>query len=363
LSQPVDKRTRLERYGMRYLRTSSKSEDATLHILTLAEQQNLRAVQRQGVFRAALAGALSAAVSGAASALAPQYTQSELGYWLIVGIVTGVASVLEIAFLYADGLRAVREMAAYAGLNIDPEREEAELALALCRAALELPSPPDNSLGVDPYREVTKLKAIALSLLYKAKIALTSFILKAILRRALGRVAVRSALEFVAVPVTAAWNAIVAHWVLTEARLRIVGPSAVGELAQWIESRPEERHIVNEAVACVIVKARAVHPNVELLARQFLPVAVEVRGFGDLPTLIAHLEAANENARLVALRALCAAAIVDGRLSKQERTLLTQAFRASGREVPLKELEELRRHMVRGDGLRVDLLSELSGRF
>src|SRR5690349_22571805 len=40
----------------------------------------------------------------------------------------------------------------------------------------------------------------------------------------------RSALELVAIPVTAIWNAVVAHWVLGEARLRILGPSAGLEL-------------------------------------------------------------------------------------------------------------------------------------
>jgi len=355
--------TRLERFGMRHLRTASKSTDDTLHVLTADEQRSLRRIQRIAVLRAALAGALSAGFSGAAAAVGTELRLQNLEYWLLVGSVTAVSSILEIGFLYFDGLRATREMAAHAGLAIDPEQGEAELALSLCRAALELPSPPENSLAVNPHREVSKFNLIVASLLYKAKVALTSFILKALLRRALGRAVVRSAFEFVAVPVTALWNAMVAHWVLGEARLRIIGPSAAFELAAWASAEEELRPYLADAVACVIVKARGVHPNIEHLARCLLGAAVPEPNLGDATLFIARLRELSPSAHVQVLRTLCAAAIIDGRLSRRERRLLSAVFGAVGRQVPWATLEELRRHMVHGDGLRADLLETLGGRF
>lgn len=347
---------------MRQLRTVSTSEDDTLHVLTEFEQRSLRRTQRIAVLRAALAGALSAGVSGAATVIATDLALPDFEYWLLVGSITAVASVLEIVFLYFDGLRATREMAASAGLTIDPEQGEAELALSLCRAALELPSPPENSLSVNPHREVSKFNLIVASLLYKAKVALTSFILKALLRRALGRAVVRSAFEFVAVPVTALWNAVVAHWVLGEARLRIIGPSAALELARWASAREELRPYLADAVACIIVKARVVHPNIEHLARLLLGSATPEPNLGDASLFVERLRSLAPQAHAVVLRTLCAAAIIDGRLSSRERRLLDTAFAAVDRRVPWAALEELRKHMVHGDGLRADLLEGLGGR-
>ena len=60
------------------------------------------------------------------------------------------------------------------------------------------------------------------------------------MRRILGRVAVRSVLgalvPFVAVPVTATWNALLTWKLLREARIRAMGPSAVAELVDGVFS-------------------------------------------------------------------------------------------------------------------------------
>ena len=58
------------------------------------------------------------------------------------------------------------------------------------------------------------------ALLYKANIALTTFLVKLGLRSVLGRVLDRSFFELAAIPVTAIWNAIVCFIVVREARLR-----------------------------------------------------------------------------------------------------------------------------------------------
>lgn len=343
---------------MQRLRTESKSADTVIEVLTSEEQAALKRIQRSAVARAALAGALSAVVSSSAAIAAGDPDLDPVRYWLLVGSATAAASVLEIGFLYLDALRAVRDMAAAAGLSLDPETEQADLAVHLARAALELPSPPHNALSVDPLREASKATLLLTSLLYKAKVALTSFLLKALLRRALGRAAARSALELVAIPVTALWNALVTHWVLGEARLRIIGPSASLELYQWTGDQRNDPLPV-EAIACVIVKAQSVHPNTDHLGRLFLGGGPVPTNLGNESAFLARLEAASPERAQTTLRTMAAAAIIDGRLTRRERELLRHTFAARQLDVPWAELEELRRHMVAGDGLRKDLLAAL----
>ena len=70
--------------------------------------------------------------------------------------------------------------------------------------------------------------------LYMAKIVLSGFLLKIVLKRLVGRVAAKGYLAFMAIPATSAWNALVAHTVMREAKLRGLGISTSVEVFQEI---------------------------------------------------------------------------------------------------------------------------------
>jgi hypothetical protein len=246
------KKPLLERVGVRYFAARSSkvakvvSADA-VHVLNPLERAAMRRVQAGAIGRAVLAGAISGGISAGAevwaSPLLPEgasaFSRAGLAYWSLLGGATVVASVAEVLFLYWDTLRSVHELARVAGLELfGPDRAASDVALAdaLARAALELPNPIDLNVGVNPHRESQKWRLVLASLAYKAKVGVTNFVVKLVVRRLLGRVAVRGVLgalvPFVAVPVTALWNAVVAWLVLREARIRAMGPSAVDELLE-----------------------------------------------------------------------------------------------------------------------------------
>jgi hypothetical protein len=233
----------LERFGLSILRRSPAhpavaGEDDPIHVLNPDERRALRRIERGAVLRAATAGALSGSASAGAAIWARRFLGPEgaahssadaLRFWGTVGCATLVASAFEIGFLYWDALRSVHRMATAAGLKLSQQelsRDQREIALALARAALELPNPPHSELGVDPRRESIRWILALASLLYKAKIALTNFLFKGVLRSLIGQSLATAALELVTVPVTAIWNAVVCWYVVREARLRAMGPSA-----------------------------------------------------------------------------------------------------------------------------------------
>jgi hypothetical protein len=61
------------------------------------------------------------------------------------------------------------------------------------------------------------------TLVYKAKIVLTGFLMKIAIKRVLGRGGAKYALPWAAVPATAFWDAMVSHLCIVEAKLR--GPT------------------------------------------------------------------------------------------------------------------------------------------
>jgi hypothetical protein len=333
--------SRLERWGMGALAAQAQSwpsSDDPVCLLTVQERAALVRIERWATIRAGIAGALSAGVSVAVTLfVAPKEHEQPVYFWTVVGVVSALAAVVEIGYLYWDGLRSVRSMARASGVRLYADDSlQQGVALALARAALELPSPHTNVLRVDPFREATKWYVVCASLLYKGKIALTGFLLKALLRRAFGRLATRLALEAVAIPVTAVWNIVVCRWVMREARLRAMGPSLASELAAWIRGRTDSSaglQLVAWALGTSVVKNRQVHPNWCVLVDELgLPNALgqEQGDFGDCGRFLAALKAAPDVNRRAALRALVAAAILDGKVSRLERQWLEVTFAVAG---------------------------------
>src|SRR3954468_21001868 len=190
----------LERLGGRYLETgkfASLQADDPIHVLNPVERAGLLRVTRGAVIRAALAGALNALVTGLGAVFAahllghkPEHASllQTASYWGVFGVLALLAAVLEIAYLYWDSLRAVRALSLVAGLQIDSV-ENLDVRFALARAALELPNAPDATFGANPHREASRFQLATASLVYKLKVSVTNFVFKALVERAVGRLA------------------------------------------------------------------------------------------------------------------------------------------------------------------------------
>jgi hypothetical protein len=364
----------LEKFGLAVLsrtpaRRAVSGSDDPVHVLNADELAELRSIERWAVVRAAVAGALSGAASAAAAIWAHRYlgpdgaplsTVAGLKFWGVVMAVTIVASVLEIGFLYWDALRSVHAMAGAAGLGLSGKAlagEQREVALALARAALELPNPPHRTFGIDPRRESVRWVVVLAALLYKAKIAVTTFVVKVALRSLLGRVAVRALFELVTIPVTALWNAIVCFVVMREARLRTMGPSAASALVAraLAETQPSPggRAAAFRSVASAIVRTQDFHPNhlalVRVLVDRLGPIDFDA--VDDSARFLRELGGLDASDRTFALDLLVIAAVLDGRLTRAEKRLLAEAFDACERALDLAEVEQLRRAFHAGRGL------------
>lgn len=370
------KKPLLERVGVRYFRARSSARPSVtsidaIHVLNPQERAAMRRVQAGAIFRSALAGALSGGASAAAEIIAEPllppgaalFSADGLKYWTFLGGVTLLAAVLEILFLYWDTLRSVHELAREAGLELfgkDRKTSDEALVDGLARAALELPNPIDLSNRVNPHREVKKWRLVLASLAYKAKVGVTNFLVKMLVRRMLGRVAVRSVLgalvPFVAVPVTAAWNALVTWRLLREARIRAMGPSALAELVEAAFSdvanlSPQGRLSAVRAVAAAIVRTQDLHPN---LVRMLSLVSKRAGDTGnneldDVGQFLVTLQALAPEELRLSLQLLALALAVDGKVTAREAKLWKDAQAAAGKPLDSRPVELLRRAFARGD--------------
>jgi hypothetical protein len=343
----------LERLGIKYFVSRSKRKtQATsideVHILNELERQGLARVQLWCVTRAAIAGALSGGASAWAELAAESslptgaslWSRQALPYWTILGGVTVVAALMEIIFLFWDTLRSVHELSRVAGLPLFENESDTALAQSLARAALELPNPVQLNPRVNPHRESSKLKLVLLGLAYKAKVGVTNFLAKLILRRVAGRAALRGVLgalvPFMAVPVTAIWNAFVAYKLLKEARIRAMGPSAISDLFSRYSKQLSHLSVLGKdtaarAVASAIVRKEDLHPNLNFMFRQLLVVLKDERtdAMDDVAQFQHQLRQLPPQEKQMCLVLLAGACVADGRVTKREETLWKQCSSAT----------------------------------
>jgi hypothetical protein len=370
----------LDRLGQDFLRRNAEAAavaDDPIHVLNPVERAGLRRVARGALLRAVAAGVVNAVLTG----LGDLYAQHLFGplpehpslsqraaYWSVFGTGAVLFAALEVAYLGWDGLRSVTRLSAVAGLELSgPENKE--VALALARAALELPNPPEAVMGVNPHREVSRAQLIVASALYKLKISVTNFVFKQVVVHVVPLLATRVVLAFTAIPINGLWNGLVCWSVLREARIRVMGPSAALEMVDAVlEHEPAPSSALAEAmhraVASAIVRTRELHPNhvaIVHAVRQRLGEPTRGLDLDDSDQFLKQLPRLDAAERRVVVRMLAVAAIIDGRLVRPERRLLAEAYAAAHIGSGLPHVEKLRRAFVAGDLIARDELRAAAG--
>ncbi|HRE90941.1 MAG TPA: hypothetical protein PK095_17600 [Myxococcota bacterium] len=374
---------KLEKKGLeRFARFEAKyppiEGDEVIHILDEGERERIRKLARRMILIAFGVGAASGLVSSIASFVLAVPEEVTTTFWedfrdfLIVNGVTIVATMIEVAILYRFALQTVHLIAREAGIRLIPRGDDPDLdekravALALARAALELPNPPKNPFGIDPYREIPKWRLVVATIFYKLKISLTNFILRILIRRIAGRAIVKAYLTFTDVFVTGAWDAWVAWRMTTQARIRALGPSACESLLQQIlrdegEVRPEVFEAMLRSVATVIVRDRDVHPNLLALMRAITRRSgvAAVDGLDDGARFLVALDGLEARERGLVYEVFVLSSFPDGRVSRAERELLQTVLERDGRRLDGRALSRLARRFKRGDPITRATLREV----
>ncbi|QKT03746.1 hypothetical protein HUS23_07915 [Ectothiorhodospiraceae bacterium 2226] len=351
---------RLEHAAARYLRERVGGEPAQVAALAPEDVHVLKRVQRRAVAWAALAGAISGGLLGIGEVILRQEfignaevasLREQLPYWAVYGVIALVISGLEILFLYWNALNGTARAASLTGVPRDARGEI--MVRGLARAALEFPNPHEPVYGIDPYARTPRWKLLAWAAMYRMKVGVTSFILRVLLRRMLGRAALRTIIPLVAGPLYAVWNAVITYRILREVRVRAYGPHAIEALVARLAERELDtaaRPVLLAAVAETMVRSEDAHPNFVMLLAQLARV-LDVHpeeldcDWAGAERALGELDAPAQDA---VLEVLALAVVLDGRVRRGERQLLADAHEACGRRFNAEALNEVRAQLLRG---------------
>ncbi len=383
----LGKRRRVEKLAVGYFkRRSSVSvrplQSDAVHHLNLEERRTLRRIERNAVLRAGAAGAFAASLGAVVSVLARPLLGGEpadaswgetLRYFAVTLLTAVPVAIVELSFIYWNAIISVHRLAEAAGValfrsdNGSADDEDEIFAGVLARAALEIPNQPRPLFGIDPRREASRWRLIAATIVYKAKVSVSNILLRKLLVRAFGRAGLRTWIPFVAVPVTACWDAFVCRRALREARLRAIGPSAARELVDCMVVQapsisPALREALLRAIATAVVRSADFHPNlVELLSALKERLGeIEVDEIDDSRRALALMQRLEAGERRIALQMLVVACVFDGRVGRKEWTVLARGYALLGRATPRAAVLALKRSLLRGDVLGIEHLVALA---
>ncbi|CAA6821373.1 MAG: Unknown protein [uncultured Sulfurovum sp.] len=333
----------LEKVGVKYFNSLSKhvQADREVHLEDIPSDKVLQVVANNISIAAIIIAFLVGALTTIPAVIFEMYLRDEfstLNYYLFLSAITLVFLIIEVGILYWIAMRSAYTLAYMMGYdeksqdNLPPEYDVNKM---MVRSALELDDPTVEYLGINPHKHVSKKWLVLTALLYKAKIILTSIVIKLIFQKIAARYGLRVSFVWIAIPVTAIWDAVVMHYVIKDARLRLFGYHLSKYITEEVFSdellnsySPHVREGMIRAVSTIMTFSGSFHPNnMILLIRLSQNFNIDKNSdYDDLEKLLEHLkEASSQEQHLLKILAGITAGF-DGKITKAEKSALLKIF-------------------------------------
>ncbi len=358
-----------ERKGLEILRQKCSRKKSTVDVWNDDQVADIQEVEHRTLWFAVISGAVSGAIIAGLELvlrfwLVDDLDTAEWGelapFWAVHLTSAGIITIIEIFYLYRLMLRSVAHISSVGGLYFANESGDDVIAIGISRAALDMPNPRTEFYGIDPYLRFSRWKLLLYTLAYRAKIGMTSIILRFVMRRLLARMALRTFLPFIAIPLYAFWNGLICHWTMREARGRIAAPIAIRQITERIKNEPvvcghNEERLLIALIAETMMRARDSHPNfLLLLKRLFKQFEIDPNSIDkefDWEASCKQLATLNSRMQSLALDVLQVAVALGGPPHRRQRQLVKEAFDACGRTFDADALRQVYSQFIRGQGI------------
>ncbi len=306
---------------------------------TLVEELNR--IQRSALTKASLAGAMAVIVL-----FVPYYIWGSQLFpitevWIPILeevypieisflIYSMVLLLIEIAFLTYNNIQTVKKIAYVSDF---PDKEDPFYNIniqSLIAVGLEKSVKEQTKIGIDPYTGLSKWKITLFTVVNLAKAAATNFLFKLLVKKLLGRVALRFFVDLVGIPVYAFWNAYAARFVYRETRIRINASATILSFSKQLyesqKDNPEFKENLYYMLDFVAITKRKFHSNHYILAVTLL------KDFGIAPdpnhkydhVFLERMENASPETIDGFSKINLMGMILDGQISKKEELLIYQ---------------------------------------
>jgi hypothetical protein len=360
-------------YNLYYNRLSipNINTDNQLHLLNEDEIAVIRRQENLAIFWSASIGML-----GVLFLYLPQYwfpelfPDTELNLPIIgkiqfplIATLFGIPLVfVEIYALTLLNIHSVHRIAAATGfINLEDKNTDEKRSKLLGISTEE----KDKSLlnyGIDPLQGMAKYQIFLITALFALKATLSNLVMKIVVRRVLGRYAVREVLDMLGIPVFAFWNALATRTVLREARVVIMGQNLIDNILKNISSNellknqfqnPENQTLLYDTLQFIAISKRDFHANHVYLTHHILDAfAVPIKEKHLLSKdYLQNLSKASEFVENLCKFIIILGFLLDGSFSFREIKRLQELNKVQILEEEFNEIRAYKNDFLNGKGL------------
>ncbi len=317
-------------------RVSAVQAGNELFLLSETEIKALSKIRKNTYWKVGLAGILGVALLYApyhifGASLFPEtqvwipiykdYIPLEIGF-IVYSL---VLVLLEIWFLTYTNIKAVVKIAHACG-HPNPNDQNFENNInALIAVGLEKKQNELESIGINPYEGLNPWGVFIFQTILRLKAAVSGFIFKLLVKKALGRYALRAVIDFAGMPVYAFWNIWGARKVMNEARIRVMAPPLIKRFADLIyaeqKDNPEFKKYLYDTLQLISESKRSFHYNHFLLSvsllEKFEIVITEEPPYNE--GFLTEIESLSNETRRGVQQLFVFGIMIDGGLSRREK--------------------------------------------
>lgn len=364
------KRSKLENYAFEKISDQEYfNRDGASHILSLEEQRDLKKIRFYSLFLAALAGALGVVLCYVPYHVWPEYFPDVV---LKVPIIKEYHAIpvlflvfsfilvgIEIAFLTYNNIRTVKKVSHACGYPDPIEKEFEEKVDQLVTVGLEKRPKNQSELGINPYYGMPRIYILLITVFNLIKATLTNALMKLLVRRLLGRYALRLFVDLLGIPIYAFWNAWAANRVYQEAKSRVLAPPNIqillNHLVKTQKDNPEFRNEIYHILDYLAIMKRAFHDNHYLLSKFTLAefeIDVDPNHVHD-ENFLKRIEKGSELTKKGFSQLVLFGMMIEGRLSSAEKRKLRKMREAGIFLYSYEEAQKATKEYYEGKGIEL----------
>lgn len=271
-----------ERFALNELSRTAKVQNGNeLFLLSEDELLGLKKIRNSTYLKAGLAGVLGVAllfvpyhifgeilfpVSRIWIPVYGAYLDVEISF-ILYSLVLVLAEIWYLTYVNIKAVSAIAKTCGHPNPN-DPNFEHN--INALIAVGLEKKQKDLESIGINPYEGLNPIGLFIFQLMLRLKATVSGILFKLLVKKALGRYALRAVIDFAGMPIYAFWNIWGARKIMNETRVRVMAPPLIKRCAELLyeeqKDNPEFKKVLYDTLQLISESKRDFHYNHFLLS-------------------------------------------------------------------------------------------------
>jgi hypothetical protein len=354
----------VHKLGYKYIEGAAKNAKAEVknaYVLNDEQKKKIKSISLETYFWSALIGAVAVMIVVLPMNIWPNlfgiqkfnlfgtHIEFEL-YYTIFGILMLFPEIWALNFVNLRAVRNIAKVCNYPNQSLNDFGEQIEL---LTEAGLEMPAKHLALFNIDPYIGLSKFSYYSLFILAKLKATLSNIVVKLLVKRFLGRYALRIVTDLAGIPIFAFWNAWASRQVIKETKMRLMASGATEDFLEDItdEELKSVEHKIGPLFHFIAQQKRNYNFALYAYMKEVIRRVPETHLENKKEIKLDELFADNNEENILIAKMLVFGLMVDGSLSIREKITLKKLGDKEWFPYDLDQLEAAVKRYSDGFGL------------